>query len=260
MGAFLRISSDGTVKLYHTSLSEWLIDEEKAGRFWIDIEACVEKMIEFLSVEIDYCLGAATSLEEFNQYKEETEKRLGMEMDKTIYPLYLELLEKYKSWERFVKFVCMYLAGFSFYNVIKEQISNIIDRNYKFLKHESTFEELVGAFSKLFSERVKNLMTFSAKGPSAITNSMAMLGYDCRDFIHVEYSEEWLTKLCFILHQAFPLPSIKILRSGFSHEDFISGCFADEIRELLYDIQKSDKVKDQELLTWMGSVALPHDE
>ena len=261
MGAFLHMSSDGTVKLYHTSLSDWLMDEEKAGRFWIDTEVGADNLIEFLSVQIDRSLGTATSLEEVKQYKEETEKRLGMEMDETICPLYLELLDKYNSWEMFIKFVCMYLAGHSFYNVIKEQISNIIDRNYLSLRKISSFDKLVEAFTNLFGRRVTDLMVCSRDAdPYELTHYMAMLGYDCRDFIHVEYSSEWLTTLCAILHQAFPVPQIYILPSGFSHEDGICGCFADEIRELLYDIQRSRKVKDQELLTWMGSVALPHDE
>ena len=184
-----------------------------------------------------------------------------MEMDETICPLYLELLDKYNSWEMFIKFVCMYLAGHSFYNVIKEQISNIIDRNYLSLRKISSFDKLVEAFTNLFGRRVTDLMVCSRDAdPYELTHYMAMLGYDCRDFIHVEYSSEWLTTLCAILHQAFPVPKIYILPSGFSHEDGICGCFADEIRELLYDIQRSRKVKDQELLTWMGSVALPHDE
>lgn len=260
MGAFMRVGPDGTVKLYHTSLSDWLIDEDKAGRFWVDTEAATDKLIDFLSIQVEKCLGTATSLEEYKRYKEEIEKELGLDLEMVIYPLYMDLLEKRKSWDHFIRFACMYLTGYSFFSTTKEQISNIIDRNYKYMKGMSAFEELTDLFYQRFSRRVSYLFdSIKNEGVFALTRCMAVLAYDCRDFIHVEYSPEWLTVLCSILHKAFPAPRINILSSGYSQEgDGIGGTFADEIRELLYDIKESGKVKDQELLSWMESVALPH--
>ena len=120
------------------------------------------------------------------------------------------------------------------------------------------YKKLVGHFKELFCRRVTDLMVCSRDAdPYALTRYMAVLYYDCIDFIHVDYSTEWLCQLCEILHEAFPVPKIYILRSGFSHEDGICGCFADEICELLYKIKESGKIQDDNLLEWMNSVALP---
>ena len=258
MGALIRVGNDNTVKLYHTSLSDWLLNENLAGRYWVDTENGMQLLIDFFTDIVDNSLGSADSLDEIKQYSQDVLERTGWELEGTIYPLYIELLEASKDWNKFIKFICYYLSGYSFYDVTKKMISNFINRNYQYLMRHPAYKKLVGHFKELFCRRVTDLMVCSRDAdPYALTRYMAVLYYDCMDFIHVDYSTEWLCQLCEILHEAFPVPKIYILRSGFSHEDGICGCFADEICELLYKIKESGKIQDNNLLEWMNSVALP---
>ena len=277
MGAFIRVGHDNTVKLYHTSLSDWLLNENMAGRFWIDQDEGAEELTVFIKNFIDMNLTFFHDLDSyddendkwsevrkiyeplftaFHKKVEKVQTLIDMELDRHLFLIYIELLERNKAWEQFLSFSIWYLKSSRYSVATYELISKVINDHLPELMEEINFSQLCNVLKEKFNKKVTNLMISSRSGdPYDLTHYMALLGYYIRDLIHTEYSSEWLEILCKLLCESFPYPKTQILPSGYSHEDGICGMFADEICEKMYNIMQSGKVKDPNTLQWMKKFA-----
>lgn len=276
MGAFL-MQNNGMLKIYHSSLADWLTDEKKSGRFWVDsghgsqvlskyICSFIKDKLQFYHNNDDFAdengiwrIVRNTYQERFEEIKKKTddvEEIIGMEIDNYLFILYIELLIKTNDWQSFVMFSKWYISLPSSFNMTRELISKTISTYYSDISKQPDYPELYEVFKTKFTKKVQNLMTIASNGdPYDLTHYMALLGYDIRDLVKPEFGKEWLEDLCEILMKSFPYPKVLILPSGYAHEDGICGCFADEICDILYKVMHSGKIKNPRTLEWMRHIA-----
>lgn len=269
MHAFIQVVSDNLIKIYHSSLYDWLIDENKSNRFWIDSEKGNTELTEFIEQYLsipDYTVLDETSqteqlnygitLKEIKKKEENAQKEIGIKLDGDLYLLYIDLLVQSGEWNRLLSFSTWYLSLPKSFSQTRRAISDVINAKCADLQLYKGFTSLQNMIRANIKEKVNLLMDNTGGGnPYAMTPYMADLGYFIQELIHIDYSPEWLEILCGLVAEALPDYTIRLLHSGYSHIDGICGMFADEICDLLLELKESGKIKNPANIKWLDKVA-----
>ena len=248
MGALLQ-QVNGRLKLYHSSLGEWLTDEEQSAIFSID--HLQGRQVVFKYIKDIISQSSEFTLDEYKTYTSEIDKQIGMIFSDEIIKLYLELLILSNDWESFIDLNLWYWGVPCSRSDIKESLANACSNYYSEISKQQNCLELYNVLKARFKKFVDGIMN---GGISGMTPYMAFLTYDLRTILRAELNAEWLELICRATSDAFPLPQIKILTSGYSHEDGICGMFADEICDIIDTVRKTGKIKDKNILEWMAGL------
>jgi hypothetical protein len=245
------------LKFYHSSLGEWLADEEQSSVFSIDYLQGRGALFMY----IDRCIKDIIShhpeftLEEYKSYTSEVEKQIGMTFSDEIIKLYLELLTVSNDWKSFLDLAAWYFSLPYSRADIKESMANIISLHYSQITKQENFLELYNALKTRFTRRVNGMMENASHGDaSKMTPYIAFIAYDLSSMLKPELDASWLDFMCRVISDAFPSPQIKILTSGFSHDDGICGMFADQICDIIDKVRKTDKINNEQILKWMADL------
>ena len=250
MGALLQ-QVDGRLKLYHSSLGEWLTDEGLSAIFSIDYLQGRNTVFKYIKNIISH--HSRFTLDEYKAYTVEIEKQMGMTFSDEIVKLYLELLLLANDWKSLIEFAVWYFSLPSTNSEIIKLFSDTISTYYSSIIKQHNCPELYNALKTRLERRVDGIMDGARHGnPSNMTPYMAFLAYDLREMLRPELDAMWLDILCKAIADAFPSSQIKILTSGFSHDDGICGMFADEICDIIDKIRETGKINDKHILEWMS--------
>lgn len=276
MGAYIQINN-GMLKIYHSSLSDWLTDEQKAGRFWVDSSRGSRILSEFIGNfiydKLEYYHdnddladdnGRWQEIKKFHEQRiilsrnkeSHVEKEIGMKVGNHLFSLYIDLMELNKDWDGLIKFAIWYVTiPYSSYHTLC-MIWKILNRNYEFISNRVDYSRLMKSLNMRFTKKVENVMYNTRTGcPSDLTHYMSLLGYDMRYLLDTGFNDGWLEDICKEFRDAFTYSLMMLFQSGYSHEDGICGMFVDEMCDILNRILKSDKIKDPKTINWMRNLA-----
>ena len=261
MKAFIQISAEGTIRLYHSSLSEWLVDENLSGLYWVKVDEARKKMISFIKQLIKDFIWSFTNLEDYKNKRNLLEEKIGMKVDTPLFMLYLDLLESEKDWLSFLDFSIWYIGQVpSFTDRIRDQISEMQNKYYEEL-------EITGGNQKIFSAWEKKMIEYIEKStertvisndpmsfyerPITRTGYIYFLKNHCASFLRKSHSSKSLESRCQVTMRAFEHMQYDFFRCYSLHEDTLCDCFVDELRNLFYNILQTGKIKNMAIIKWL---------
>ena len=276
MGAYVQINN-GMLKIYHSSLSDWLIDERKAGRFWVDSfrgsQILSDYLSDFIYNRLDFLHDNDDLANDDGRWQEiktsheqrikhtqniesDIEKQIGVKIGSYLFCLYIDLLELTKDWDGLIRFAIWYATiPYSSYHTLC-LIWEVINRNYESISNREDYPKLMKSLNVRFSKKVENVIYNARTGyPSDLTHYMSLIGYDMRYLLDTGFNDGWLEDLCKEFRDAFTYSLMMLFQSGYSHEDGICGMFVDEMCGILHKILKSGKIKDPKTINWMRDLA-----
>ena len=265
MKAFLQISAEKTIRLYHSSLSDWLIEENLSGIYWVRVDETRKKMISFIGQLIKDFLWSFNGLEDYKNKRNILEEKIGMKVDEPLFMLYLDLLESEKDWHSFIDFSSWYIGQVpSFNDRIRDQISEMQNKYYEELG-------IIGGNQKLYSAWEKKMIEYIEKStertlisndplsfcerPITKTNYIYFIKNQCISFLRISHSSKSLESRCLVTMRAFEHMQYDFFRYYSLHEDTLCDCFVDELRNLFYNILQTGKIKNKDIIKWLEQYA-----
>ena len=261
MKAFLHISAEGTIRLYHSSLSEWLVDENLSGMYWVRVDDARKRMISFVKQLVQDYLWSFNGLEDYKSKRSILEEKIGMKVDEPLFMLYLDLLESERDWLSFLEFSIWYIGQVpAFTYIIRDKISEMQNKYYEELEIIGGNQKLYNAWEKIMIEYIEestqrtiiNDGSFSYYDrPITKTNYIYFLKNHCSSFLRTDFSSKSLETRCLVTMRAFEHMQYDFFRYYSLHEDPICDCFVDELRNLFYNILQTKKIKNMNIVKWL---------
>ena len=145
MKSFVKVSVNDCIQAYHSSLIEWLTNEEVAGEYWISLDGARKNIASLIKKIIFENLGNFTDLKDYKNKREVFEKRIGMKANDTLFPLYLDLVTARKDWDAFIDFAVWYIGSVpstndEMFNYISDIQDKYIDELSLLDKNKSLYE------------------------------------------------------------------------------------------------------------------------
>ena len=261
MKAFIQISAEGTIRLYHSSLSEWLVDENLSGLYWIKVDEARKKMISFIKQLIKDFIWSFTGLEDYKNKRNMLEEKIGMKVDQPLFMLYLDLLESERDWLSFLEFSIWYIGQVpAFTDGTRNQISEMQNKYYEELEIIDGNQKLYNAWERRMIEYIEESTErtvicndpFSyCERPITKTNYIYFLKNHCVSFLRTNFSSKSLETRCLATKRAFEHMQYDFIHYYSLHEDAICGFFVDDLRNLFYNILETRKIKNQDIVKWL---------
>ena len=259
MRPFLKINSDKTIKMYHSSLTEWLGDEMLSGEFWIDIKTVQKRVVGYIDSLINDKLRDFIGLEDYKKRRNELECEINMKIESQLFMLYLDLIVSIKDWVSFVKFASWYIGSVpSSYEDTRNYISDIQDQYYSEIEEINGNNEIYAAWESVmryFVETCTERMVVSTEPyferPVTITRNLYFVKDWCLNFIKPKFSPKSLTERCEIFKRVLGFSKYEFMHTYSLHEDDFCSMFVDEMRHRLYAIYETEKIVDQEINQWL---------
>lgn len=261
MKAFLYISAEGTIRLYHSSLSEWLVDENLSGMYWVRVDDARKRMISFVKQLVQDYLWSFNGLEDYKSKRSILEEKIGMKVDEPLFMLYLDLLESERDWLSFLEFSTWYIGLVpAFTDLTRDRISVIQDKYYEELEIIDGNQKLYNAWEKRMIEYIEestertvicNDQFSYCERPITKTNYIYFLKNHCVSFLRTNFSSKSLETRCLVTKRAFEHMRYDFIHYYSLHEDTICGFFVDDLRDLFYNILETKKIKNEDIVKWL---------
>lgn len=265
MKAFLQISAEGKIRLYHSSLSDWLLDENLSGLYWVSVNEARKKMVSFVKQLIKDFLWSFKGLEDFKNKRNLLEEKIGMKVDEPLFMLYLDLLESEKDWHSFIDFSIWYIGQVpAFTYEIRDRISVLQDKYYEKFEIIGGNQILYDAWEKRMIEYIEESTerTVINKDPSSFyerpitrTCYIYFLKDHCVSFLRTNLSSKSLETRCLVTKRAFEHMQYDFIHYYSLHEDSICSFFVDDLRNLFYNILQTGKIKNKDIIKWLEQYA-----
>lgn len=261
MKAFLQISTEGAIRLYHSSLSEWLVDENLSGIYWVRVDDARKRMISFVKQLVQDYLWSFNGLEDYKSKRSFLEEKIGMKVDEPLFMLYLTLLELERDWLSFLEFSTWYIGLVpAFTDLTRDRISVIQDKYYEELEIIDGNQKLYNAWEKRMIEYIEestertvicNDQFSYCERPITKTNYIYFLKNHCVSFLRTNFSSKSLETRCLVTKRAFEHMRYDFIHYYSLHEDTICGFFVDDLRDLFYNILETKKIKNEDIVKWL---------
>ena len=213
MKAFIQISAEGTIRLYHSSLSEWLVDENLSGIYWVGVDDVRKRTISFVKQLIQDYLWSFNGLEDYKSKRSFLEEKIEMKVDQPLFMLYLDLLESERDWLSFLEFSIWYIGQVpAFTYEIRDRISILQDKYYEELEIIGGNQKIYNAWEKTMIEYIErstertiiNNGSFSYYDrPITKTSYIYFLKNHCGSFLRTNFSSKSLETRCLATKRAF---------------------------------------------------------
>ena len=261
MRPFLQLYSNNYIRLYHSSLAEWLLDDMSSGIYWINTKGIKDKMSKKIKELIKKNLDNYNGLEDYKQKRKILEQTTGTETVSKLFDLYLTILESEKDWREFIRFSTWYLGVPASSSIIYSRICEIQDRHIDILnsleEHRTLYdawENQIAQFIRLYNEQTAIDSIREYGRPVISTNLMYFIKNICIGFLNENHSQKTLETRCAIVKKCFEHSRYDFLCFESLHEDTMCSIFADELREHFSHIYNSGKIKDPETIIWLEKV------
>ena len=262
--SFITVSSENLLRVYHSSLSEWLTDENLSGEYWINVEQAKRRMADLLRQLIIDNLWNFNDLKEYKEKVQTFEEMLGGKVSMNFFPSYIDLLKSLNDHERFAEFAQWYIgeARSTASNVI-DMISECQDTFFDELTKSGLNGKINDAWAKQLIYFIENSTTRNvyndglnySNRPETATNYIYFLTFFCLPYLNTSISDKSMEDRLSVVKEAFNHMECDFLKYYSIHEDSICSMYVDEIRERFYEILISGKVSDKNLIEWLKSVS-----
>ena len=261
MKAFLHISAEGTIRLYHSSLSEWLVDENLSGMYWVRVDDARKRMISFVKQLVQDYLWSFNGLEDYKSKRSILEEKIGMKVDGLLFMLYLDLLESERDWLSFLEFSIWYIGQVpAFTDGTRDQISEMQNKYYEELEIIDGNQKLYNAWERRMIEYIEESTErtvicndpFSyCERPITRTGYIYFLKNHCASFLRKSHSSKSLESRCQVTMRAFEHMQYDFFHYYSLHEDTLCECYVDELRNLFCNILQTGKIKNMAIIKWL---------
>jgi hypothetical protein len=264
MKAFMSITKDNYIRIYHSSLAEWLIDEDLSGIYWVNVSDGKRALCSFIKKQLTEYLWTFKDLEDYKKKRTVLEEMLDLKVNENLFPMYLELLVSTKNWEEMLRFSIWYISSVpSTTDEVIENISVIQDKYIDNLSLLDANDKLYKAWETKLTWCIEISTTRQvichdaynyAERPVTETNPIYFLKLLCLPFLKDSFSKKSLEERCLVVKRAFSHMKYDFLRYYSLHEGSICSMFVDEIRENFYLILKSGKIENKEIIQWFEEI------
>ena len=261
MKSFIKVSVNDCIQAYHSSLAEWLTNDAIAGEYWISLAEARKSIASVIKRIIFEDLGNFKDLKDYKNRREALEKKIGMKVNDTLFPLYLDVLIEVKDWDTFIDFAIWYIGSVPstndyLLNYISDVQDKYIDEFSTIDKNKSIYEAWQGQmayFIENSTERqtlIHDAYNFVER-PVTDTNYIHFLKLYAFPFLRTSFSIRSLEERCRAVMAAFKHMKYDFIHYYSLHDDYLCSCFVDELRDLFDEIAESGKITDPEILQWL---------
>lgn len=261
MKSFVKVSVDDCIQAYHSSLIEWLTNEEVAGEYWISLDGARKNIASLIKKIIFEDLGNFTDLKDYKNKREALEKRISMKANNTLFPLYLDLVTARKDWDAFIDFAVWYIGSVpstndEMFNYISDIQDKYIDELSLLDKNKSLYEAWQAQMVYFIENSTKRQTLIHdafnfVERPVTETNYVYFLKLFAFPFLKESFSGKSLEDRCQVTMDAFKHMQYDFIHYYSLHDDYLCSCFVDELRDHFDKLADSGKINDPEILQWL---------